>query len=342
MINEQIPTPGCCAKSGTIFILGIMPRSGTNFLHDLLCLHPDCVPGGIIWEDFVLAYSDLLFKYSNATYKHYNSKWKVDEKLGPPDFLCQCLGQALLSFLNLQLQSNNTIHESSPDQNVKYHNNPSQQRLVTKTPVVNNLSNFPAFVPASSLIIVIRDGRSVVESGVKTFNWNYEKAMRRWASAADTILQFVREKQNTGDNFIIVKYEDLYKDKEGELRRIFPLLGLNSENYDFGAAMNLSIRGSSQLSTNKKVHWESTEKIKNFNPIARCSHWSRAKHERFNWIAKDCIEPIGYERHGPENFRLFWLLWNVIMDLKWKIATVKARVRSIIKAIIQRDNSHKT
>ncbi len=36
-----------------IFILGISERSGTNFLFHLLCLHPDCDPGGPIWENYL-------------------------------------------------------------------------------------------------------------------------------------------------------------------------------------------------------------------------------------------------------------------------------------------------
>jgi hypothetical protein len=46
--------------SQPIFILGIMPRCATNFLSNLLLLHPDCVPRDTVWEDFTIARSDLL------------------------------------------------------------------------------------------------------------------------------------------------------------------------------------------------------------------------------------------------------------------------------------------
>ena len=42
-----------------IFILGIMPRSGTNFLHQLITLHPACVSSPV-WEDFLIYPAPLL------------------------------------------------------------------------------------------------------------------------------------------------------------------------------------------------------------------------------------------------------------------------------------------
>ena len=50
-----------------IFILGIMPRSSTNFLHHLVCLHPDCTPT-LAWEDFVIYPASLLDAYAHAVY----------------------------------------------------------------------------------------------------------------------------------------------------------------------------------------------------------------------------------------------------------------------------------
>ena len=64
-----------------IFILGIMHRSGTNLLQDLLCLHPDCEPGGIIGEDGLIAKADPLIEYVNYLYKFWDSCWHIQEIL---------------------------------------------------------------------------------------------------------------------------------------------------------------------------------------------------------------------------------------------------------------------
>lgn len=54
-------TPRC---SDPIFIHGILPRSGTNFLWDLLRLHPDCAPARVpVDEDWFLAHSDHLVHF---------------------------------------------------------------------------------------------------------------------------------------------------------------------------------------------------------------------------------------------------------------------------------------
>ena len=45
-----------------IFILGITPRSGTNFLQDILCFHPDC-GAGPVREYFLLHYASFSKNY---------------------------------------------------------------------------------------------------------------------------------------------------------------------------------------------------------------------------------------------------------------------------------------
>ena len=55
-------------RPSPIFILGISQRSGTNFLFDLLCLHPDCGAPSIKWEDFLVDKSDLLVRYVSSVY----------------------------------------------------------------------------------------------------------------------------------------------------------------------------------------------------------------------------------------------------------------------------------
>ena len=48
-----------------VIILGIAPRSGTNFFCDLLTRHPDCEPVRTIWEDFLVANADKLQRLEN-------------------------------------------------------------------------------------------------------------------------------------------------------------------------------------------------------------------------------------------------------------------------------------
>ena len=68
MANQIFP------KSGLqlIFILGIMHRSGTNFLNSLLLRHEAVDYAGITWEDFLLEHAELLEIYAEKTSKHWH------------------------------------------------------------------------------------------------------------------------------------------------------------------------------------------------------------------------------------------------------------------------------
>ncbi|TEU16559.1 MAG: hypothetical protein E3J21_10285 [Anaerolineales bacterium] len=294
-----------------IFILGILPRSGTNFLKGLLCLHPDCDASAPIPEDHLVHCADLLVKYVNSVSWHWRPSWGAE---GQKDVLCQYLGNGLVSFLTSQIGGDET--------QVK-------RRIVTKTPSVRNLGYFFRLFPRAHLLILVRDGRAVVESSVKSFGSNYETMMRHWADAAHTVLRFDQATQSSDFKYLIVRYEDLWNNLEGELRKIFAFLGLNAETYDFDAAANLPVRGSSEFRGlgEEAVHWKPVEKTPDFNPLLRWSHWGRALHERFHWIAGQYLVEFGYEEKQCSANRLLWLVWNTVLDIRWRVRdTVQRRI----------------
>ena len=116
---------------------------------------------------------------------------------------------------------------------------------MTKTPSVRNLEQFFRFFPDSPLIVIVRDGRGVVESGMRTFGWDFERAAVKWTKAAGAITRFARE--NEGRPFRIVRYEELHADPVGQLQQLLPFLGLPAAGYDFAKAKALPVRGSSEL-----------------------------------------------------------------------------------------------
>lgn len=316
-----------------IFILGIMHRSGTNLLQDLLCLHPDCEPGGIIWEDGLIARAGPLIEYVNYLYKFWDSHWHIQEILGPSDLLYNCLGDGLLAFLHMQF----AVRKNDKDLS----STSSSRRLVTKTPSVKNLQYFFKIFPKAHLLIIVRDGRAVVESGVKSFDWTYEQAMHKWAGAAETILNFTKDCQD--QKYIIVRFEDLVGNQQKELNKIFSFLGLDPEKYDFQDALNLPVKGSSELRTKEgeeKIHWTPVAKTKDFNPLDRYKHWGRTRYERFNWIAGEFLERFGYtavQEYSANSF--IRRAYNRALDTKWNWRNVDQKIlnglRKIKKAVKQ-------
>jgi hypothetical protein len=167
-----------------------------------------------------------------------------------------------------------------------------------------------------------------VESGVRTFGWSYEAAMRRWSNAAHTILDFDRNNKSSQSRYLIVRYEDLFTNPEKEMSEILAFLSLNTATYDFDAATNLPIRGSSRYRRgDEAVHWKPIEKTKDFNPLLRWSRWNQALHERFNWIAGEYLVQFGYEKKQFTTNRRVWAMWNKTMDINWRAKTLGEAAR---------------
>src|SRR5258708_4134927 len=141
------------------------PRTGTHFLANLLCQHPDCVKSPLA-EDVLLSWSQLLAKYVRRT----NEQWT--EIAGKPhdgydDLLFRSLGDGLISFLQ-------SAKERADEERIKrfggtQHADLASRRLVTKTPGIDNLEYFFKLFPNAHLLIIIRDGRAVVESEHRSF-----------------------------------------------------------------------------------------------------------------------------------------------------------------------------
>lgn len=263
--------------SGPIFVHGVYPRSGTNHLLNLLCAHPDCAPPSPLWEDFLLAHAEHLERYVADTAAHWSPGWGAGEEHA--ERLRRALGDGLLGFLEELAGAR-----------------PGGPRLATKTPDVRNLALFPALFPRASLVILVRDGRAVVESGVRSFGWFRDRASHGWAEAARAVAAFEAQQAPGAARHTVVRYESLVEQPETTLRELFGRLGLDAARYDFDAAKALPVWGSSSLAAEPggRVHWQGSDREADFDPLARFAHWSRRRHSRFNWIAGDALRSLGY------------------------------------------------
>ena len=310
-----------------IFILGIMPRSGTHFLANLLCLHPDCTKSAIA-EDGLLAAASFLDQYV----KQLQRQWlQVGELLDPelPDIVLASLGDGLLEFLR-EAGRRASIKRGSSSTQIQL--SMERRRIVTKTPMIAGLRHFFRLFPDAHLLILVRDGRAVVESNVQSFSKEPEQITRLWVRFARKIIEFDRDRTNADRAYLIVRYEELVADPERELRRIFPFLGLDLDRYDFQAARSLPVVGSSTFKRGAgPVHWLPVRKTDDFNPMARADHWQRAQHERFNWLAADCLSAFGYEPKTFSGNRTLWRIWNHALDAKWSARLRLRKIRGLLQ-----------
>lgn len=301
------------------FILGIRQRSGTNYLFRLLTEHAECTGPGPLWEDYFVRHSQNLNNYTDSLYNTWNPTWDVANKIGPKETLLNYFGDAISRFLKLQLRQDNA-EQSTKGQDASKKTTP--KILLTKTPSVENLDNFFDLFPNAYLIIIIRDGRAVVESGVRSFNWNYEDATRKWRDGARSIIDLQGKYKNTNKKFLIIKYEDLFTDEKTELNRAFEYLEIDPTKFDFSSVQDLGITGSSEVKKKADaVHWQVTKKEKKFNPLARFSNWNRKKHDRFNWIAGSYMKKLGYTLEDSNSNTRLYEIKNKLLDSIWKIKT---------------------
>ncbi|MBU1028973.1 sulfotransferase [Patescibacteria group bacterium] len=166
------------------FILGITTRSGTNYLYNLLNLHPQTLGRGLLSEDFLLHFSKSLQNYKDQLYDLYRQHptWDVENNICTKKEFLGFLGRGLLDYLESPYIKNGVVKVGSAATDPRL--------LITKTPSVRGLKRFFKLFPKAKLIILVRDGRSVTESGVKSFSHSYESLMQRWVQAANTIIEF--------------------------------------------------------------------------------------------------------------------------------------------------------
>jgi hypothetical protein len=273
-----------------------MPRCGTNFLENQLRLYPGCSAPGPVWEDFLISNSSILKKYTKNIGRCWDSYWFRNTNQDYISLLERSMGKGLETFLLHQLSEND-----------------SSEYLITKTPTVKGIENFSKYFKGIKLIIIIRDGRSVVESGQKSFDWNFEKAVIDWRSNAKKIIEFM---DNNPDESLLIKYEDLCSNPEDVIREICEYLEIDFNKFPLRELNNLPISGSSELRGNEGgIHWQAVKKDSKFKPLQRFSNWSPWKHKLYNYIAGKEMKRLGYHIEEKHSFYdhfiipFYLLLW---------------------------------
>lgn len=257
-----------------IFILGLLPRSGTNHLWDLLGLHPDTELMRPVYEDHLVRWTPHLRHYVEDVSRRWSPEWEVGEDEAAE--LLFALGDGVASWVT----------------------GGSQRRVVTKMPSVENAKLFFEVFRSSPLVVIVRDGRSLAESGARTFGWTYEHAFRRWAEGAQTVIDLQRTAPT--DRFCLVRYEDLVERPRDTVRDVCEHSGLDPDTFPYDRIEELPVRGSSTLARQGGgVHWELTEKPADFAPVERWESWSPHLHRRFERLAGAQQRALSYGLVSP-------------------------------------------
>jgi hypothetical protein len=269
MVGGRTPLPR------VLFIRGVTQRSGTNFLRDVLLLHPDSVPARApIWEDFALDEVRLLERYVDRTAARWPEAWSVPKRPLAAEISAE-LGSAVVRSMIGVREGKTTI---------------------AKTPSVQGLESFSRFFPDERLILLVRDGRDVIESMVRTFGWSFERALHTWTVSANAIIRFRHQRAgDEGRTWMLVRYEDALNDAIAQTERICDLAGLARGQIAADDVARLPVRGSSRFATDSgAVHWRPVTPDESFRPVAHWADWTRAAHERFTFVAGQAMRELGY------------------------------------------------
>jgi len=306
-MNTGVDSDVGSAADRPIFIQGVLGRSGTNYLARLLALHPHCRLSPIS-EDWLLAESHHLMRYATEV----GARWRRDPDWDlPPGLeqrLLRRLGEGMLALLSDGAEG---------------------QRVVTKTPNVQWLGNFYQLFPQASLLVLVRDGRSVAESARRSFGDDPLQVARWWAWAARQILAFDRDNRDRR-HYRLVRYEDLVRDPEGEMHGILRAADLDIDVFDFAQIHDLPVFGSSTFRNEAgEWEWKTMPTTDGAVSLDRWKGWSRAEHERFNRIAGEALSEFGYEPEPPAGSRLSRSFRNVLWATLDGLHRARTGLRSV-------------
>jgi len=247
-----------------------MKRSGTVFVGELLHRHPEIAyyPNKI-WEIPFLTQTGRINKMQENFFFEYNQN---RDKMGQHDFL-PLFGSAFLAYL--------------------YGYIPENQRMLLKMPGVQYLHDFYNLFPKENLLLLVRDGRDVVASTVKTWpQIRFVDACRRWDRSAKVVKEF-HGNQDGRSGYLFARFEDAVKDPKPFLEEAFAAFDLDPDLYPYDHLGNIPVIGSS-TTIKKDGSWTWTNKPKGFKPVGRWQKWSGWRKRQFKRIAGQSLIDLGY------------------------------------------------
>src|ERR1700756_1127061 len=106
--ENHVPDHNKSQLHNPIILLSACPRSGSNYLENLLSLHPQCRKSKVP-EDFFLANSETLLNFCRSVADSWDDWWL--QRLGGASRLAMHIGAALLRFADPGLEEESAVSE---------------------------------------------------------------------------------------------------------------------------------------------------------------------------------------------------------------------------------------
>lgn len=261
----------------TAFIFGVMPRSGTNYLEKLLLTHPKVnIPNNGLRELPILAAAEEIKNFESALSRFYSPNKEVFKKY-------EWLAYAASGFIN------NIVKEVE---------NSDTSILLLKDPHMRNIDLFEAIFPLEKSLLVLRDGRYVIDSTLRTwplrrFGRTFEDICLEWAAATNAALAY--SDRTDPNSTKIVRYEALAKRPVETIKEVSKWLNIETSELQKDNLINTPVLGSSIHSKNEQgdVDWKPLAKSEDFN-LERELEWPKRYIKIFDNICGETQERAGY------------------------------------------------
>jgi len=261
----------------SIIIQGVMPRSGTVYVGELLKLHPAlCAYPNNMWEvPFLETVGDIA-----KTQTHFFNAYKYNrERMGKYDFL-PLFGASFIAYLSTFLVD--------------------KDRLLLKIPDVQYLNLFFKVYPYEHILLLMRDGRDLVSSTIKSWpEKKFSDVCALWNQSANIMLDFKQKYVDaTLQGTLFYKYEDILNDPELFSKEACRCFSLDYSQYLSNEIVNIGVRGSSSVKKNDNLSWEVLDKPQDFKSTRHWETWRVKQKNVFKKIAGETLIRAGYEQNN--------------------------------------------
>lgn len=269
-----------------VFLISPTPRSGTNFVRNMLVGSGLCTGSTdklLGAEDWFLAASGGLIEFRNKIADRWTMLNLLDEK--------ECA-----DFADRMLKR---IGEALADEIVS---GAATRPVLSKTPSSENISNLDRLFPASRLILLVRDGRDTCYSAIKSgFYSSPREIFSLWAYRVDEMIEYagMPDFDRTDSRHLWIRYESAVEKPLLQLSRAEKYLGIRVDDAKRAVVRHLDIVGSSDFSSpdDGSFNYTVVSRSEDFNPIGRWRRWGKELRSEFKEIAGRQLISLGYEQN---------------------------------------------
>ena len=157
------------------------------------------------------------------------------------------------------------------------------------------LSYFPIVFPHENLLLLMRDGRDLVSSTIRT--WPGEKFSNvclQWRNSAQHMINFNHNQSSKRDNYQMFRYEDILEEPTDFARNACHWYGLDVDSYPYNKISKIPYRGSSTHQTEGGVSWEPINAGQTAKTVGHWQQWSAKQTKQFKKIAGEVLIQAGY------------------------------------------------